>query len=240
MRVRLIRKGKNLTLNSAPAAPTTPAQLAKVDKDKATWEARKMHGRHLPVLACSRCSISSNCPKFKAGYECAYLPYLNSHKVESTDDLLKYMKLMVGNSMKRAQMMSIVESASGGMPSLETSEALDTAFRQLKELHGVMKAEIPDDTLEIEADSSIVGSLFGGMKMKRVMDDTETMFRNDPMLSLPAEVKRSDSDPVQQVSVAHLSTQELIKDMLLSPTGKDKMGLNGPAMPAVRVGSLGD
>lgn len=235
VRVKITRKGKNLTLNSALGAPKPNTGLPASD---AVWQARKMHGRHLPVLACNTCSISRSCPKFKAGYECAYLPYLNSHKVETTEDLVKYMKIMVGNSMKRAQMMSIVEAASGGMPSVETSESLDTAFRQLRELHTVLKENDTDDTIEMEGDSTVIGSLFGGLQMKRTLEETEEMFKNDPMLALPAEVPRAETDKVAQLQAADINTQMLIKEALSEPNALGKKDLRADQMPSISVGSL--
>lgn len=244
VKIKLTRKrgAGNLTLNSAHPAPADTGLPATAQADSPVWQARKMHGRHLPVLVCSNCSISRVCPKFRAGYECAYLPYLNSHKVESVDDLVKYMKIMVGNSMKRAQMMSIIEAASGGMPSVETSESLDTAFRQLKDLHSVMKDSGSDeDIIEIEGDNSIIGNLFGGLKLQKLVEQTDDMHKNDPMISLPApapDVPRAATDPIAQVSAASLNTQELIKDAISAPSALGKKDLPDGKMPSISVGSL--
>ncbi len=219
LRVKITRKTGNLTLNSASQvsapSPGHPAALPAPASDEVVWKGRKMHGRHLPVLQCNNCSISRVCTKFKAGYECAFLPFLNSHRVESTDDLIKYMKLMTGNAMKRAQLMSIIETANGGMPSVETSEALDMAFRQLKDLHGVM-SEKNEDTIEIEGDATIVGSIFGGMKLESVIAETAAMKKADPVLALP-EVPLAQDD-VRALSDANVS-DELIRDALLGATG---------------------
>lgn len=222
LRVKITRPaGKNLTLNLAKGAgrPTAKgSELSTQVSEEVLWKARRMHGRHLPVLQCNNCSISRVCPKFKAGYECAYLPYLNSHRVESTEDLLKYMKLMVGNSMKRAQLMSLIETSNGGMPSVETSEALDMSFRQLKELHGVM-TESGEESIEIEGDATIVGSIFGGMKLEKIIEETQEMKRADPMLSLP-DVPLA-ADDIQSLPSADVS-EELIRDALLGATGNIK------------------
>lgn len=210
----LAREPGNLTLNfSRKIKPGAASPTVVDEKEKKKWKARSFSGRHLPVLQCNNCSLSRVCPKFKAGYECAFLPFLNSHKVESPSDLVKYMKEFVGNSMRRAQMMSIVETANGGMPSLETSEALDMAFRQLKDLHGVM-SDGTEDTLTIEGDASLVGSIFGGMKLEKLREETSKMHLADPVLALP-HVPEAPTPLAQQTLEANIA-QDLLRDAILN------------------------
>lgn len=124
---------------------------------------RKFYNKQMPSLQCNGCSFASSCSQFKAGYECAFLPFLNSHKVETTEDLLHYMKELLAANMRRTHLTMIMETLSGGMPSLETSEALNLAYAQLANLHTKM-TESETSSLEIETDdSSIVGRLFGGL-----------------------------------------------------------------------------
>lgn len=234
VKIKLTRKvpvaapAGNLTLNSGDEGAGSPA----VASDEVVWKGRKMHGRHLPVLQCNNCSISRVCTKFKAGYECAFLPFLHSHKVESAHDLIKYMKLMTGNAMKRAQLMSIIETANGGMPSVETSEALDMAFRQLKELHQVMTEKTEEDSVEIEGDATVIGSIFGGMKLTRIIEETAQMKKADPVLALP-DVPLAQDD-VRSVSSPDVS-DELIRDALLGSSGapSSKKNLQSSALSTI-------
>ncbi len=229
----------NLTLNSGSqvAVQDVPGHPAPVPTD-VLWKGRKMHGRHLPVLQCNNCSISRVCPKFKAGYECAYLPFLNSHKVETAEDLIEYMKMMAGNSMKRVQLMSIIETANGGMPSVETSEAMDMAFRQLKELHGVVTENAGEDSVEIEGDATILGAIFGGMKLEKIVDETRNMKQTDPiMLTLP-EVPLAQGD-IRAPAPADVS-EELIRDAIMGPSGglQPKKNLQAPQIGSIAQGEI--
>lgn len=238
----------NLTLNSAQPAAARPAvsvtiktsrpvvpggEEVETREKKILRKARSFYGRHLPVLACSNCSLSRVCPKFRAGYECAFLPFLHSHKVESTTDLISYMKDFVGNSMRRAQLMNIIETANGGMPSVETSEALDMAFNQLKELHKVM-SERTEDSVSIEGDESLIGSIFGGMKARKILEDTREMKRVDPIIDLP---KVEGTEMSSAMPIGEDIAAELVKDAILGQ-GQGKKDLKSPPTSGIEQGSL--
>lgn len=137
---------------------------------------RRFYNKQMPVLQCNGCNFASTCPKFKAGYECAFLPFLNSHRVTNTVDLVEYMKELCGVNMRRAHLMTLMETLSGSAPSLETTEALAISFEQLKKLHetisatGELQASVESD------DSGIVGRLFGGLG--NLMDSTRKAQEN--------------------------------------------------------------
>ena len=116
----------------------------------------------MPVLQCSQCAFATSCTQFKAGYECAYLPYLNSHKIESEQDLMESMKNLCEASLSRTHRQAMMETLTGGMPTLETAEALNMTFMQLKELHQTMVDSNAEISLETE-DDTIIGKLFGGL-----------------------------------------------------------------------------
>ncbi len=124
---------------------------------------RRFYNKQMPQLQCSACAFSSSCPQFKAGYVCAFLPFLNSHKVESTRDLVDYMKELCGSSMRRAHLMTLMETLSGAPPSLETSEALGIAFEQLNKLHQTMTASGVSEVSIESNDGGIIGKLFGSL-----------------------------------------------------------------------------
>lgn len=138
---------------------------------------RRMYNKMMPVLSCANCSFASSCPQFKSGYECAFLPFLNAHKVETTDDLLHYMKDLVASNARRAHLATIMETLSGSTPSLELSESLMMLFAQMKELHEVLN-EGEETSLTIEGDESIIGKLFGGIG--NLLGDTERAL-NEPI-----------------------------------------------------------
>src|SRR5690606_22368186 len=56
---------------------------------------RKFYGKQMPVPVCNSCAFSTNCPQFKPNYECAFTPFLHSHSVRSTDDLIEGMENIV-------------------------------------------------------------------------------------------------------------------------------------------------
>lgn len=123
---------------------------------------RRFYSKAMPVLQCSACAFSSQCPQYRAGYECAFLPFLNSHKIETVEDMMFYMKELVGSNMRRAHLATLMETMTGASPSLETSEALNLAFEQLQKLHE--RSTEGGSTLEInDPDGTIIGRLFGGV-----------------------------------------------------------------------------
>lgn len=229
----LTLNSKRRTLTTSSAAANALALEAENEDTKRKWKARSFFGRHLTTLQCNNCTISRVCPKFKAGYECAYLPYLNSHKIETAGDLIRYMKQFAENSMRRAQLMSIQESASGGMPSLEASEALDMAFKQLKDLHTVITEE-NEESVELEGSHSLIGSIFGGMKAKKLLEETREMKRVDPIVDIP-------QTPVPQATAAELQAQdisaELIRDAVINQ-GNARKSLQMPATASIEQGEL--
>ena len=129
---------------------------------------RNFYNKQMPVLQCSHCSFSTQCPKFKAGFECAFLPFLNSHKVESTEDLKQYGKMLVESNMRRVHMSLMMESMTGGAPTLETTESLNLAFQQVMQLDERLDSQ-SELTLETD-DQSIIGKLFG--TIDELVDDT--------------------------------------------------------------------
>lgn len=123
---------------------------------------RKLWNKQLPVLQCNNCAFSSQCPQYKASYECAFLPFLNSHQIENAEDLIFYAKEMAGQNIRRSQLAMMMETLSGQQPSLELSEQMGMAFTQLLQLHERMTA--PDTAISIETDDrTIIGGLFGGL-----------------------------------------------------------------------------
>ena len=208
-------------------------QTALTGQQQVLRKARKFYGRHLPVLACNSCTLSRVCPKFRAGFECAFLPFLHSHSVETTTDLVTYMKDFVGNSMRRAQLMNIIETANGGMPSVETSEALDMAFRQLKELHGVM-SERTEESVSIEGDESLIGTIFGGMQAKQLLDATREMKRVDPVVDLP---KVEGTEQSSAMPVGDDIAAELVKDAILGQ-GSARKDLKPEQTKGIEIGSI--
>lgn len=138
------------------ASRRTPEEMSRIRK------MRKFYGKMMPVPQCNSCAYSANCPQMRAGYECAFLPFLNSHEIKDMDDLMSYMEELLGANMRRAHQTVIMETLAGGSPSIETSEQLALLFSQLKDLHNLKKSEMAEMTLET-SDTSIIGQLFGDM-----------------------------------------------------------------------------
>lgn len=212
-----IKKKGCLTLNGKGA------QLPALPDEDRKWRARSFNGRHLPLLQCNVCSLSRVCPKFKAGYECAYVPLLNSHEVHNTDDLLKYMKLMCGNQMKRVQLMNIHEAATGSMPSVETTEAMSMAFQQLKELHKLITENEGEATIEVEGSATVIGQIFSGMRMEHAVQETEKMLANDDAVLMAESVPLADTDP--RLPPTGDVSAELVKDAILNAGNTQQKGL---------------
>lgn len=238
--------GLSVTVTKTVTKKKEDDPATETDEEKKLWAARSMYGRHLPVLQCNSCSISRVCPKYRAGYECAYLPYLNNHKIRNELDLVKYMKLLVGNQMRRTQLMAIIESANGGMPSLETSEAMESAFRQLKELHEVIGTTEKSE-MSITGDATVVNSIFGNIKLTKLHEDTKQMANIDlvpmdipnsiptagvpqvaPALPLPS------GDPLSNVEEV---SRDLVRDVMLSKDDRKKV-LQPAKISTVEISNL--
>lgn len=153
-----------------PASRRSPEEMQKIRA------MRKFYSKQMPVPQCNSCAYSSNCPSFRAGYECAFLPFLEAHQIDSMEDIMRYMEELLGASMRRTHQTMIMETLSGGSPSLETSEAIALAFGQLKDLHALKeRTENAEVTLETD-DKSIIGQLFGNMGS--LMDSTSAALKN--------------------------------------------------------------
>ncbi len=176
---------------------------------------RRIFNRAMPVLQCANCSFATSCPQFKAGYECAYLPYLNSHVINSEGDLMEAMKNLCEASMSRVHRQAMMETLTGGMPSLETSEAMNIAFMQLKTLHDKMTETDSEVTIESE-DETIIGRLFGGLD--NLVEHT-TKAQNTPIELAPkiSEVKELAAPSAADVNFELI--KEHTRDELVHLTG---------------------
>jgi hypothetical protein len=218
------RRGMHNVLN-----PPTSEQM-KLIRAK-----RKIYNRQMPVLQCSGCAFATSCPQFKAGFECAYLPYLNSHKIESEEDLIDSMKNLCEAQMSRVHRQAMMETLTGAMPSLETAEAMNLAFMQLKTLHDKITEGEVDATLETE-DESIIGRLFGGLD--ELVDHTAAANDNPldvaPALSHSPEAPKMLPAPSQTVNLELI--REHTKDSLAQSAGKRRNEFTGkPNTNTVKV-----
>lgn len=151
---------------------------------------RKVYNRQMPVLQCSTCAFATSCPQFKAGFECAFLPFMHAHTIENERDLMEEMKNLCEASLTRVHRQAMMETLTGGMPSLETSEAFNLAFMQLK---ACREAMIETDTATVSVDTedgTIIGRLFGGLD-KLVEHTTEA--QESPINVIPV-ADRVDTD----------------------------------------------
>jgi hypothetical protein len=188
---------------------------------------RRFYNKQMPVLQCSGCAFGSSCPQFKAGYECAFLPFFNSHRIDTATDLVQAMKELCGVSMRRAHVMTLMETLSGGMPGSETTEALTLAFDQMHKLNqtvtqnGEMQA-----TIESE-DQGIIGRLFGGLG--KLVDATRNA-QNNPIDAMPVPVVESTSEALplleDKKDVNYDLMREHMKDELSMAPGRKRRGDN--------------
>lgn len=193
---------------------------------------RRLWNKKMPSLHCSQCQFSSQCPQFRAGYECAFLPFLNSHSIDSEQDLLFYAKELCGENVKRAQLMLIMERLSGAKPDLDTSEALSHVFQQMMALHERLTDQ-GDTSIEVETtDGTIIGRLFGNLD--RLVGSTKTA--HETTLDVPAyaaESKLLDDEPIQTDAIATPRREvsaELVRELSMMST-KDSPGRSEPATP---------
>jgi hypothetical protein len=229
-------KEKSLVLNSS--GNKRGLHMRKEEPEEASKRMKKIramrrfYNKQMPVLQCNGCAYSAQCPQYRAGYECAFLPMLNAHKIDSIPDLIHYMRELVGANMRRTHLGLTMETMSGGKPSLENSEALQMAFMQLKELHQI--ATKHDAEVEIETDdSSIIGQIFGDLK--NLIQDTREA-NDEPINVAPVEKQLASADVLaltdKEDHSADVNTEllrEFSRDQILSRTRK-KSGSESPVI----------
>lgn len=207
---------------------------------------RKFYNRQMPALQCSGCAFASSCPQFKAGYECAFLPYLNSHSIGSEQDLIESMKNLTEANVRRAHLQTLMETLQGGMPTLEVSESLSLAFNQLRDLHERIEAS-SKATVSIESeDESIIAKLFGNMD--NLLGSTKEAREHPidvPLMRLPEKAESIDSetnlDLIREHSKDELNSLLANTDKQvapLSPASKHARKKPTNALQAVQISSL--
>lgn len=175
---------------------------------------RRLWNRSMPVLSCTNCSFSSQCPKFRAGYECAFLPFFTSHTIETPQDILFYSKELLQQGLRRMQQAFTFETMSGAAPSIELSEQISNLFAQLMSLYDTMKS---DSAIEIETNSeTVLGSLFGDSSS--LIESTEKSLAAITDLNASAEI----TDELKKVETGRGNAkvhQDLLTEM--AKTGKN-------------------
>jgi hypothetical protein len=190
----------------------------------------------MPVLNCSTCAFASTCPQFKAGYECAYLPFLNAHKIETERDLLEAAKELCSANMHRMHLASLMETLSGGMPSVETTEAMNMVFMQLAKLKE-MTDQANEASLSIETeDEGIVSRIFGGFN--GLLNSTRQAQEN-PIEVLPEQLQLSNN-PLDVDAILEDKSSGDINQELLREHARDEVGavISNEAMPVIAVSNL--
>ena len=136
-----------------------PPKSSRMSKIRAM---RSFYGKQMPAMRCDSCAVSSSCPKFRTGYECAYLPFLNSHSIKNMTDLVHGMKQLATASIRRAHFSAMIEQMTGERPSTEVTEQLMLAAKQMNDLYMALSKN--DLTLELQGDGqSIVAKIFGSL-----------------------------------------------------------------------------
>lgn len=154
--VTMNRNGNRRGMHNAENPPSS-------EQMKRARSMRKLWNAQMPKLHCSNCQFSAQCPQYRAGYVCAFLPFLDAHKIESEDDLVFYMKELLALGTSRIQQIVIMERLSGAKPSLEVSEAIAYQFNQLLQLHTSMQKASQVSISVESSDKSVIGTLFGDL-----------------------------------------------------------------------------
>lgn len=192
---------------------------------------RIYRNKQLPVLQCNTCAYATSCPSYKAGYECAYLPFLNSHGIENETDVIGYLKELISAKIRRVHLATLMETMSGAAPSLELSESMQMAVESLFKLHErLQKGEKTE--LTFEGDTSVIGRLFGSFdnlladtKHAQTEDMSKDLAALPPPLQHSNEIIEVESEliPGTDSNINHELAAEFEKDELdkdLQLTGK--------------------
>jgi hypothetical protein len=174
---------------------------------------RRIYNKQMPTPACDTCAFQSQCPSFKAGFECAFLPFLNAHSCDTVEDLIDNMENLITSNMRRAHQAAIMETLSGGVPSQELSESLNLLFFQLKELHK-LRTENDQVNMQIEtSDNSVIGKIFGSLDT--LLGETKSAQANrievpSPYLLAEQTGDQRPNDPLKRFD--NRVNEELIKE----------------------------
>lgn len=171
---------------------------------------RRIYGKQMPKPQCNTCAFSTNCPQFKADYECSFLPFLNSHKVETVEDMVEYMKELCGANMQRLHLASIFERLSGGSPTSELSESYAMAFQQLAQL-----AEMERGTKPITSGGSrsIIQNLFGSINLLVTTTDGHAREISEAVLDIPQD---NGESPAAQLALTTSQKQGSVNEELIA------------------------
>jgi len=89
--------------------------------------------RSLPVLACDSCSISGDCPEFKQGYECAFLPLFQGLSTREDANIVPMMEAIVDVNMQRTMIATLQERlTAGGQLDPRVSAQMQSMLNQLE------------------------------------------------------------------------------------------------------------
>jgi len=196
---------------------------------------RKFYGKQMPKLACNNCSFQNSCPKFRAGYECAFIPFLQSHEIKNEKDLMEEMKIMATANVQRMHMASAFETLSGSAPGLELTESMNGVFNQMKELYGLMM-DVEETETALEESETVIGKLFGNL-------DNLVGSSSEAILELEAIGEEIATDSARSLDTDSNPEELLIQDM--QSTGKDNvlelvndMAVRALSLPTVNVTHL--
>jgi len=151
--------------------------------------------------------MSRTCPKYKAGYECGYNPFLNAHEIRSAEDVKNYMQMLAAEMMRQVQLRSMIETANGAPPTLETMEAMALASQNLLKLHEVMQ-ETGTVEAEITAEGGPVGALFTGMSLTEINDETASMLSKMDSVPLAEPAKA-----LPETSTSVIDTDVILREI---------------------------
>lgn len=210
------------------------------DEQKRRRAMRKFYGRHMPVPQCSTCAFSTNCPQFKADFECAFLPFLNSHTVGSVEELMTAMENTVEANTQRLHLATIFERLSGAAPSAELSESYAMQFQQLQQLYELKKN---GGLRAPEQKNSTIVQLFGNVQM--LVNTTAQHHKDiaDAPIDIPIETDSGHQLTLTEGDKPGLVPNELMEDF--SAASRDSADERpstprsaGRPMTAVSTGTL--
>lgn len=124
---------------------------------------RRFWNKHMPRLACDNCAFVAQCPQYRAGHECSFLPFLHGHSITNERDLIEYAKQLAAENMRRVHQGMMMETMTGAAPSSEMSEQLSMAINDLMKLHQRITDTKVQGSLTVSKGGGVVAQLFGSM-----------------------------------------------------------------------------
>lgn len=157
---------------------------------KQVLKPKQMYSKKFPKLACDTCYAAQKCPKYKAGYACAYNKIFEKFDTRDMGDIIQAMQGIANFSLARLQRSMMFEVMDGGIPTANTSNLINqsmSVLNNLKSIYDNANTEVLRQTKILRSDGTqemhtqvsnpqsggILSKIFGDLTVRNEADKKE-------------------------------------------------------------------